>query len=360
MSKIRNLPPTWTLLILLFASANSIASNLPPHLFLGTDAGWGSVSPYTLTEGTRSGMQFDLKGHGSFYWSRVIWDVGMGWQFGKRSGDNLNNTFSKTITRGAFLESSLRYGNPSGWQLGPVIHSTLVGDVGLGDGRLIESQAKKSMQAGLQLMHESPKDGYRIRFGGRWMTDLNIEKRTEHVFQASFQIGWPVPSSSKPKNRRVRRAGYQIVQKDRSTQKVKIVLDARRIEFDYDQATLRPEAQRRLANLGKFLALHRDKWDRLMISGHTDERGSFEYNQKLSENRATSVKMALGKAGVAREKMESRGFSESAPIDPGHNEYAWQRNRRVEFEFSGVQDLELIIDGVNQSTSDDQVDEETY
>ncbi len=360
MSKIRNLTQTLIILTPFLISPSAMSANLPPHLFLGTDLGWGSVSPYALTEGTRSGMQFDLKGHGSFYWSRVILDLGLGWQFGKRSGDNTNGTFSKTITKGTFFETSLRYGNPSGWQFGPVLHPTMVGDVGLGDGRLIQSQAKKSVLAGLQIIHESPRDGNRIRWGGRWMTDLNIDKRTEHVFQASFQIGWPVSSSSKPKNRRVRRAGYQIVQKDRSTQKVKVVLDARRIEFDYDQATLRPEAQRRLANLGRFLTLHRDKWDRLMISGHTDERGSFEYNQKLSENRATSVKMALAKAGVAREKMESRGFSESAPIDPGHNEYAWQRNRRVEFEFTGVQDLELIIDGVNQSTSDDQVDEETY
>lgn len=335
------------------------ANNSPPtHLFLGTDLGWGTVSRYAAPEGDRSGLQFDLKGLVSFYWPNLILDLGAGWQYGKRSGQNLNNSFSKTFSRGTFLEGSFRYGKFTGWQVGPIVDIHLVGDVGLGNGQLIESQALKPVYGGLVAFYEFPEWGYRVRVGGRWMTDLNIDSRNAHIFQASFEIGWPLAKQRTARARPTRRAGYQIVQKDRATKKVRIILDARRIEFDYDQATLRPEAARRLQSLGTFLSANLDKWEDLRITGHTDERGSVQYNQKLSEDRAAAVKNALVKAAVPREKMESRGLSENFPIDPGHNEYAWQRNRRVEFEFTGVQDLDLIVDGVNQSTSDDQVSEE--
>jgi outer membrane protein OmpA-like peptidoglycan-associated protein len=192
-----------------------------------------------------------------------------------------------------------------------------------------------------------------MRFGGRWLTDLNIDNRTVHIYQASFEIGWPLGSTKVTTIPRYQRlAGYQVITKDRATQRVKLVIDARRIEFDYDQATIRPEAHARLSRLGRFLAANKENWEKLMISGHTDERGTVEYNQKLSENRARAVLDVMVVSGVPRAKMKSQGFSENVPIDPGHNEYAWQRNRRVEFEFTGVRDMDLIIDGVNQSTDD--------
>jgi outer membrane protein OmpA-like peptidoglycan-associated protein len=182
---------------------------------------------------------------------------------------------------------------------------------------------------------------------------LNVESRTVNVFQASVEIGIPLTSGRPSGSRYARRPGIQVVQKDRALKRVRLVLDARRIEFDYDRATLRPDAAARLARLGQFLAKSKDNWEKLRIGGHTDVRGSVEYNQTLSENRAAAVKAALVAEGVARGKMETRGYSELQPIDPAHNEAAWQRNRRVEFEFTGVQDLDLIVDGVNQATTDD-------
>ena len=340
--------------LLAFPVSASAERPLPLHLFAGSDLGWSTVSPYAFPEGDRSGLDFDLKLLGSAYIKQHwIVDLGGGWQYSKRSGENLNGGFSKVITKGAFLEGSVRYGNFTGWQFGPVLNMILVGDVGLGNGVLVDSQAKNATLAGVQAFYEWPESKYRMRVGGRWMTDLNVENRTVNVFQVGLEIGIPVsnPASSGP--RIVRRPGIQVIQKDRALKRVRVVLDARRIEFDYDQATLRPDAAARLARLGQFLAKSRDNWEELRISGHTDERGSVEYNQSLSERRAATVKSALVGQGVAREKMQTQGFSENQPIDPGHNEAAWQRNRRVEFDFTGVQDLELIVDGVNQATSDD-------
>lgn len=331
---------------------------LPLHLFLGSDLGWGTVSPYSTPEGDRSGVDFDLKALGSVYFKRKwIFDLGGGWNFAKRSGENTNGGFTKVITKGAFIETSLRYGSWTGWQFGPVLKSIQVGDIGLGNGMLVESQAQKALLAGAQVFYEWPESSYRMRVGARYMTDLNIDNRAVNIFQVGVEIGWPLKSDRKT-TRYAKRPGIHVVQKDRALKRVRMVLDARRIEFDYDQATLRPEAVERLSRLGKFLAKSHDNWEFMRISGHTDERGSVEYNQKLSENRAAAVKGALFQEGVGREKIDSRGFSELQPLDPAHNELAWQKNRRVEFEFTGVQDLDLIVDGVNQATDDEESSED--
>ncbi len=341
-------------LSLVSISAARAAGPLPLHIFAGSDLGWSTVSPYAFPEGDRSGVDFDLKLLGSAYIKQHwIVDLGGGWQYSKRDGENLTGGFSKVITKGTFLEGSVRYGNFEGWQFGPVLDLILVGDVGLGNGQLDDSQARNATLAGIQAFYEWPEQKYRVRVGGRWMTDLNIPNRTVNVYQASVEIGIPLTGGAPSGPHYARRPGIQVIQKDRALKRVRMVLDARRIEFDYDQATLRPDAAARLARLGQFLAKSRDNWENLRISGHTDERGSVEYNQTLSENRAAAVKTALVGQGVAREKMETRGFSKLQPIDPGHNEAAWQRNRRVEFEFTGVQDLDLIVDGVNQATTDD-------
>jgi outer membrane protein OmpA-like peptidoglycan-associated protein len=346
------------LISVLMPSPALAARDLPFHIFVGSDLGWGNTTKYAEPEGDRSGVQFGVKALGSVYFKRRwVLDAGGGWQFGKRSGENFPAGFTKVITKGTFFETSLRYGSWSGWQFGPVVNASFIGDLGLGNGVLIESEAKKALRAGLQAFYEWPGDGHRMRVGGRWMTSLNVKPRSEHVVQLGFEIGWPVKVGSSPAAKRyVRRPGIHVVQKDRSLKRVRVVLDARRIEFDYDKATLRPEAAARLARLGNFLARTQDNWQALHIGGHTDERGTVEYNQVLSEKRAAAVRTALIRQGVGASKIRSRGYSELVPLDPGHNEEAWQRNRRVEFEFTGVKDMDLIVDGVNQATDDEARD----
>jgi OmpA-OmpF porin, OOP family len=68
------------------------------------------------------------------------------------------------------------------------------------------------------------------------------------------------------------------------------------------------------------------------IQGHADERSSDEYNIKLTRDRAAAVLEALVQRGVDRTRMRSGGYGERCPIDPSHNEPAWEKNRRVEFK----------------------------
>ena len=71
---------------------------------------------------------------------------------------------------------------------------------------------------------------------------------------------------------------------------------------------------------------------KIEIQGHADERASDEYNIRLTRDRAASVMEALVQRGVARERLRSAGYGERCPVDPRHNNEAWERNRRVEFK----------------------------
>lgn len=70
---------------------------------------------------------------------------------------------------------------------------------------------------------------------------------------------------------------------------------------------------------------------RLIAEGHCDERGTKEYNQALAENRSSSVRTYLTQLGIPAANIQTRSYGEERPVDPGHNESAWRKNRRVEF-----------------------------
>ncbi len=112
----------------------------------------------------------------------------------------------------------------------------------------------------------------------------------------------------------------------------------RQIHFDVNRATLKPHTLPILNTLAAALKVKTEIL-KLSIQGHCDERGSDAFNQKLSEARASMVRDYLIEEGVAAERLEAVGIGESRPIDPGHNEKAWSKNRRVEFVFKQVEGL---------------------
>ncbi|MFC1498444.1 OmpA family protein [Verrucomicrobiota bacterium] len=72
---------------------------------------------------------------------------------------------------------------------------------------------------------------------------------------------------------------------------------------------------------------------RLITEGHCDERGSREYNVSLGEYRAHAVRRHLVRLGINASRIQTRSYGEEQPVDFGHNESAWRRNRRVAFAF---------------------------
>lgn len=68
----------------------------------------------------------------------------------------------------------------------------------------------------------------------------------------------------------------------------------------------------------------------IIVEGHCDERGSSLYNKKLGKKRAQEVKRFLVKLGVKSSKISVISYGENKPIDAGHDENAWSKNRRSE------------------------------
>jgi peptidoglycan-associated lipoprotein len=103
-----------------------------------------------------------------------------------------------------------------------------------------------------------------------------------------------------------------------------------RIHFDYNVADIKSDDRGRLdtkAQLMKqFGALH------IRITGHCDERGSDEYNIALGMRRANAAKDYLVQAGIDASRIEVASLGREQPIDPGHDESAWSKNRRDEFD----------------------------
>jgi len=72
---------------------------------------------------------------------------------------------------------------------------------------------------------------------------------------------------------------------------------------------------------------------KVMLEGHTDERGGREYNLALGQKRAEAVRRALGLLGVGDAQVEAVSFGEEKPAATGADEGAWAKNRRVEFKY---------------------------
>jgi outer membrane protein OmpA-like peptidoglycan-associated protein len=127
-------------------------------------------------------------------------------------------------------------------------------------------------------------------------------------------------------------SNYQEVNKDVQLKNIavgnKIVL--KNIFFDFDKATLRPESTNELERLTKLL--NDVPTLKIEISGHTDNKGSASYNQTLSENRAKSVVDYLISKGIAKERLEFKGYGLSQPIAGNETDEGRQLNRRTEFK----------------------------
>jgi outer membrane protein OmpA-like peptidoglycan-associated protein len=106
--------------------------------------------------------------------------------------------------------------------------------------------------------------------------------------------------------------------------------------FDFDKATIKPEAAAALHTVGEIIK-DKGKGRNVRIDGHTDGKGSATYNQKLSERRAESVEQWLAqKEGLGQVKMTTQGFGMTKPVAPNtkpdgsDDPEGRQKNPRVE------------------------------
>ncbi len=103
------------------------------------------------------------------------------------------------------------------------------------------------------------------------------------------------------------------------------------VYFDYDQAEILPEFNALLQAHGQYLA--QNPSTQIRLEGHTDERGSREYNIGLGERRAQAVRRVLMLQGATGTQLTTVSYGEERPAQTGSDEESWRLNRRVELVY---------------------------
>lgn len=110
-------------------------------------------------------------------------------------------------------------------------------------------------------------------------------------------------------------------------------LSIRTIYFAYDSSEITTESQELLTEHARLLGYN--PGTQIVLEGHTDERGTRDYNLALGERRSKAVHEFLTAQGVNPSQLEVISYGEERPVAFEHNESAWQLNRRVELIYPG-------------------------
>lgn len=106
---------------------------------------------------------------------------------------------------------------------------------------------------------------------------------------------------------------------------------SRILYFDYDSYIIKADYQAVIESHARFIKTNPAR--KVMLEGHTDERGGREYNLALGQKRAEAVSRALGLLGVPSTQMEPVSFGKEKPAMAGYTEDAYAQNRRVELSY---------------------------
>ena len=103
------------------------------------------------------------------------------------------------------------------------------------------------------------------------------------------------------------------------------------INFDFDKYNIRDTDAAILKDNFNWFQAKENRGKKVRIEGHCDERGTVEYNLVLGQKRADSTKNFLVNLGADGRLLETVSYGKEKPVDPGHNEGAWAKNRRAHF-----------------------------
>jgi outer membrane protein OmpA-like peptidoglycan-associated protein len=137
---------------------------------------------------------------------------------------------------------------------------------------------------------------------------------------------------------RLEQALGQIAETRRTALGLVMNLGSDYLKFEFDKAELRPEDRELLSRIAGILMTAQGY--SVSVNGHTDDVGTEEYNQKLSERRAEAVRDYLVKAGLPPSILSVTGHGKSRPLVPGSSEQARAKNRRVELGIAHMRILQ--------------------
>ncbi len=134
------------------------------------------------------------------------------------------------------------------------------------------------------------------------------------------------------KERAIREARLAAEQRAKEEAEAKVAPQAaafKDVLFDFDKFGLKPESRDILKEVAAWLTRNKDK--NVLIEGNCDERGTTEYNLALGERRAKEAMKYLVELGVDAKRIKTISYGKERPLDPGHDEEAWAKNRRDHF-----------------------------
>lgn len=124
---------------------------------------------------------------------------------------------------------------------------------------------------------------------------------------------------------------------------VSFIFDSQMINFRFNSADLTEKSTAFVSGLGQIFSAQHSDWKELVVEGHSDSKGNNEYNKKLSQRRAESVRKVLIQNGVPDADIKAIGYGEERLlINPEQTEVDFARNRRVEIKVQGMRDARIL------------------
>jgi outer membrane protein OmpA-like peptidoglycan-associated protein len=329
------------------------------YLFVGGDVGYNYISTNDAAELNKHGYQLEPKGLLSYSWRDITADVGGGWLFNRSIGNASSGAVlrDKLTMKAGFARVAGRYRFTPHWEAG-LLNRVLFG----ADTRFQTTMAQEKKVNWLM----GPEVVYRIPFrfpvqlSGAFLTDLTVSSRQAYQFLFGVQVGFPIfygaekkpAPAPTPEPAPLATPEPTVIPTPAPTPTPQVILvpsvtriysfDLRRIQFDFDKSTIKPQSMPLLEELGSFLAKHPDAWDKLSVEGHADNTGPAAYNQKLSQARAESVRGVLIGQGAKESAVTAVGYGLTRPLVKENTREARRRNRRVEFHIEGVHQPQLM------------------
>jgi peptidoglycan-associated lipoprotein len=152
-----------------------------------------------------------------------------------------------------------------------------------------------------------------------------VEKEAAVEKQAPAQAAESAPAKA-PEEKKVDEAAMVAAAAAQADKEASEFVD---IHFAFDRFDLRPDAREVLDMHAKWLKAHPEFTVR--IEGNCDERGTVEYNMALGQRRAANAMKYLIDLGIGKNRLSTISYGKERPLDPGHSEEAWAKNRRDHF-----------------------------
>lgn len=288
-----------------------------------------------------SGMSYHLGALLSYTTTNMVWDFGLGWFYSTYEGKNWQSASLNIKTRSGAVEISPRLRLSDNWQVGP--KGLILFGTDTQQSREITTTNASFLLGGM-LAYELVGKSTDARFFGQALTDMDVSDRNVYNFMIGIQLGFGGKTRTIAKEVPIKLVQAAPMPKP----EVRITLKNTRVYFYTASHQLRKNASSVLRNIGTYLATNEGNFESVDAFGHTDERGGYEYNLKLSQRRSESVADALARGGARPSKIKTEAFSFARPADPASNKQAWAKNRRVELVFKNVKDPDELIRRINE------------